>query len=282
MENNENWTTNPTIINHFYFWHTYMFVDESGNGSLKNMKAAFTTSNFDSDSLRNEIYLLNGVIMSGMEYTKVNSRFLKLKKNITKDGNFDYTETHKNYGIRPINLHNREIEGKNPPFNELSNEFYTTLTNIIETSHFTQITSGLNYSRFIQNKNNFEETMNPLLLCLTELIIKYAEYLNEKGLKGAIVFETDNEKIDKLKLQFIINLKKYGNISKTSEYFKNIVGVYFRPKWIVTKKGTFATCAGLELADLTISPMRKNFSLEFIAIERSLYGYPFKAINIIK
>lgn len=284
MNNNDDWTTNPTIINHFNFRHTYMFVDESGNGSLKDMKKAFLTTEFDLANLRNEIYMLNGVIMNGIEYTKLNSRFSSLKKDITFDGKFDYSGIHKNYGIRPINLHNRELEGKIPPFNELDNDFYTKLNDSIEISSFTQITSGLNYMGFINNKT-FDESMNPLLLCLNELIIKYALYLNEKGIKGAVVFESDNEKVDKLKLQFILQLKENGTISKSNTFFKNIVGVYFRPKWLETKKVKLVTCAGLELADLTISPMRKIFSLEFLIIERHLYDYPFygsKAINTIR
>ena len=54
---------------------------------------------------------------------------------------------------------------------------------------------------------------------------------------------------------------------------------------VETKKVKLVTCAGLELADLTISPMRKIFSLEFLIIERHLYDYPFygsKAINTIR
>lgn len=281
MSKTVNWTTKPTIINKFLKDYTYMFIDESGNGSINNMRDSFKNNNSDPNSLRNEIYLLNGVIINGAEYTKLNRKFLNVKKGITLNGNFDYTRTHKNYGIRPINLHNREIEGKEPPFNNLNSAFYTKLNNSIENSCFTQITSGLNYMNYINNKT-FGENMNPLLLCLNELIVKYAEYLNEKGIKGAIVFESDNKKIDKLKLQYILKLKEKGNENKKSIYFKNIVAVYFRPKCILTKKGNFVTCAGLELADLTISPVRKCFSLEFIAIEKHLYGYPIKAINVIK
>lgn len=50
--------------------------------------------------------------------------------------------------------------------------------------------------------------------------------------------------------------------------------VYFRKKWTEEKPNIYFTTAGLELADLTISPLRRIMHPEFLLIQKKLYNYP--------
>ena len=106
------------------------------------------------------------------------------------------------------------------------------------------------------------------------LIINYADYLNNNNKKGIIIFEEETEKHDKLKLNYILKILRYGNKSYNKEFFSRITAVYFRKKWTEEKKGVYSTTPGLELADLTISPLRRLLHPEFLLIERKLYNYP--------
>ena len=87
-----------------------------------------------------------------------------------------------------------------------------------------------------------------------------------------------------MKLKYILKLINKGN-KTSSKYFKRIKAVYFRNKWTKNKKGQPITTAGMELADLTISPIRNILDPEYLVIERKLFESnkkrQSKGINII-
>lgn len=106
------------------------------------------------------------------------------------------------------------------------------------------------------------------------LLVNYADYLNTINKKGIIIFEEETELHDTLKLKYILKVLKYGNKTYNREFFSNITAVYFRKKWTEEATGNYVTTPGLELADLTISPLRRLLHPEYLMIERKLYNYP--------
>ena len=173
------------------------------------------------------------------------------------------------------------MTSKNPPFNNLSDLVYTELENIIKKTKYTQIASGLNYYCFTQNRKDTLD-LSPLLMCLGALIVNYASYLNSVNKSGIIIFEEETKVHDKMKLDYIVKILKHGTKNHNKDFFAKISAVYFRKKWTEEKPDEFVTTAGLELADLTLSPLRRIFHPEFILIQTKLYEYWYKYYHIKK
>lgn len=256
-----------------------MYVDESGEGNNKILKKSFEAKKEKIPySQRNDLYLLNGVVLSGFDSIILKNRLDKLKLSIADNGIFNYEKK----GERPIVLRNHEIVSKNPPFSNLKENQYEQINRIIKNTNYIQIAAGLNYYIYTQFNKDSESSSSPLLMTLGLLLINYADYLNSTNKKGIIIFEEETEKHDKLK--YILKILNYGNKTYNKEFFSKITAVYFRKKWTEEKKGEYQTTAGLELADLTISPLRRMLHPEFLLIERKLYNYPNyinKGFNII-
>lgn len=252
-----------------------LFVDESGEGNRKVLQRAFEYKvNKSEFSQRNDLYLLNGVAMNGKDYYYLQRRFSRLKKQITKNGMFDYEKK----GQRPIVFRNHNLASKTPPFDHLNAGFYEELNKTISFTNYKQIASGLNYYCFTQN-HEYDEKSSPLLMALGIVLVQYASYLNSINKKGIIIFEEETQKHDTLKLKYIKKVLHYGNKTNKAEFFKNIKAVYFRKKWTEEEQDVFVTTSGLELADLTLSPLRRIMNPEFLLIERKFYGYPYYVNN---
>ena len=268
------WRNTPKIINKLPTDkdHMIMYVDESGEGNKKVLKRSFEAKkNNDPYTQRNDLYILNGIVMSGYDSSILKSRMDKLKKSIIKNGEYDYP----NKGVRPIVLRNRDIGSKQPPYNNMTEKNYEGINKIIKTTPFVQIAAGLNYYSYTQFKTDNSETdSSPLLMSLGLLLVNYADYLNSINKKGIIIFEEETKIHDSLKLKYILKVLKYGNKTYNNEFFSNITAVYFRKKWTEESAGCFVTTSGLELADLTISPLRRMLHPEFLMIEKKLYNYP--------
>ena len=247
-----------------------MYVDESGEGNKKELKRAFDSKKKCEPYVqRNDLYILNGIILSGHQSNILTNGLNNLKKSIQSKGVFNYN----NKGVRPIVLRNHDMVSKNPPFNNLSDLVYTKLENVIKKTKYIQIAAGLNYYCFTQNRNATLD-LSPLLMCLGALIVNYASYLNSTNKSGIIIFEEETKVHDKMKLDYIVKILKHGTKNHNKDFFAKISAVYFRKKWTEEKPGEFATTAGLELADLTLSPLRRIFHPEFILIQNKLYNYP--------
>ncbi len=278
------WRTKPKIINKIPEDDTIiLFIDESGEGHKSQLNKAFKLKEEKAPfNERNDLYVLNGICMSGKEHVKLSKKLDKLKKSITPDGLFDYGSK----GIRPIILHNHEMANNMPPFTKVTPSFYEKLNNIIDKTRFVQITAGLNYYTYTLNKDNNFQT-SPLLMSLGIIIMNFAQYLNETNKKGIVIFEEETEIHDTMKLNYIVKLMNKGNKTCGKELFSNIKSVYFRKKWTEERKDketTYTTTAGLELADITLSPIRRVLHPEYLLIERKLFNYPNynrKGLNII-
>lgn len=274
MKTNNSWYKKPKVIKTIPLNKTILFIDESGVSSLKSFQNS-VASGSKGKSIRDDVFLLNGIIIDGVSHKILTSRFNKIKKKLYKNGEYDYPKK----GVRPINFHNVEIEGRKRPFDSVYDNFYSDLNTAIEKTNFIQISSGLNYYVY-----GLENKCDPLLIELGIIVTKFAEYLKKEKKEGIIVFESDNEDTDTKKLEYLKRLMKKGTRKNKPELYSNINAVYFRPKWLIDNE-TYKTCAGLELADLTISPVRRLYHPEFITIEKKLYGYPNygrNSINIIK
>lgn len=151
---------------------------------------------------------------------------------------------------------------------------YNKINDLIKNTRFVQIVAGINYYYYTQYNKEPELDSSPLLMSLGLLLINYAEYLNNINKNGIIIFEEETAKHDKMKLNYILKVLKCGNKTYNKEFFSKITAVYFRKKWTEEKENVFVTTAGLELADLTISPLRYLLSPEFLLIERKLFNYP--------
>lgn len=284
----ETWRNKPKIINKIPTDDTILlFIDESGEGhrSLLNKAYKLKEENASFDQ-RNDIYILNGICISGKEHLKLTKRFDKLKKEITKDGCYDYGKK----GIKPIVFHNREMANKLPPFTKTNTSFYEKLNSVIDKTKFIQISAGLNYYTYVLDKENDNESNHsPLLMSLGILVMNYAQYLKKVNKKGIIIFEEETENHDKMKLDYIKKLINRGNKTYNKDDFSNILSVYFRKKWTSNNNNNdeeeYVTTAGLELADITLSPIRRVLHPEYLLIERKLYNYPNynrKGLNIIR
>lgn len=278
------WRNSPKIINKIPYNSDkmIMYVDESGEGNKKVLKRSFDAKKHDEPyNQRNDLYILNGVVMSGKDSALLTKKFNKLKNSIVNGGIYNYPKK----GNRPILLRNNDLSSNKAPFNNMTEKNYESLNKIIKNSKYIQIAAGLNYYCYTLNKvENSETDSSPLLMSLGLLLINYADYLNSIDKKGIIIFEEETEKHDALKLNYILKVLKYGNKSYNKEFFSNITAVYFRKKWTEETPNNYFTTAGLELADLTISPLRRMLHPEFLMIERKLYNYPNynkKGFNII-
>ena len=159
-----NWKNVPKIINTIPNDKSklIMYVDESGEGNKKVLKRAFDSKNKCEPYVqRNDLYILNGIVLSGQQSTVLANRLNNLKNTIQPKGVFNYS----NKGVRPIVLRNHDMTSKNPPFNNLSDLVYTELENIIKKTKYTQIASGLNYYCFTQNRKDTLD-LSPLLIML--------------------------------------------------------------------------------------------------------------------
>lgn len=271
----DTWFTKPKIINYIPKNKIILFVDESGNNSKKAILNSITNS--DGKSIRDDVYLLNGIIMDGTEYPILTKRFNRIKRKLSTNGNFDYPGK----GLRPINLHNVEIDGHKKPFNVLYDGFHSELNDAISKTKFVQISAGINYFLYARNKTS---DINPLFISLGILLNKFATFLNTHNNEGIIVLETENITDDMTKLNYIKRVLKRGTKKHDASYYSKITAVYFRPKWAYISN-EWKTCAGLELADLNISGIRRLYHPEFIAIENKMLGYPNygrDSINIVK
>ena len=274
QQKRKTWRNAPKIINKLPIDKDkmIMFVDESGEGNKKVLKRSFEAKKSNEPyEQRNDLYILNGIVMSGFEADTLKKKMDKLKKTIINNGEFDYP----NKGVRPIVLRNRDIGSKKPPYDNMTEKQYEGINKLIKTSNYTQIAAGLNYYCYTQFKEeNPDVDSSPLLMSLGLLLVNYADYLNGINKKGIIVFEEETKVHDTMKLKYILRVLKNGNRSYNKDFFSNITAVYFRKKWTEESKDNYVTTSGLELADLTICPLRRLLHPEFLMIERKLYNYP--------
>lgn len=268
------WRDSPKIINNLPIDKDkmIMYVDESGEGNKKVLKRSFEAKkNNEPYQQRNDLYILNGVVLSGYDSIVLKGRMDKLKRSISPNGEYMYPRK----GIRPIVLRNSEIGSKTAPYNNMTEKNYEGINKLINTTNYVQIAAGLNYYCYTQFKTGSpDDDSSPLLMCLGLLLVNYADYLNTTNKKGIIVFEEETKSHDTLKLKYILKVLKYGNKTYNKEFFSNITAVYFRKKWTEESTGNYVTTSGLELADLTISPLRRMLHPEYLIIERKLYNYP--------
>lgn len=270
------WFNKPKIITYIPNDKYVLFIDESGTNSKKVFENSIKNDN-KGQNLRDDVYILNGIIMEGKEHSIITKRFNRIKKKITEDGTFDYIGK----GERPINFHNVEIDGHKRPFNNLYSDFNEDISNAISKTKFMQLSGGINYYIYCNKKHYFD--FDAMLMTLGIIVTNYANFLNNINREGIIIFETSTEIEDNKKLSYI-KIKRKGTKSNSNDFFSKITAVYFRPKW-ANIKGEWKACAGLELADLTLSPLRRFYHPEFINIESKLYEFPNygrNSINIIK
>lgn len=268
------WRDHPKIINKLPIDKDkmIMYVDESGEGNKKVLKRSFEAKkNHEPYQQRNDLYILNGVVLSGYDSLLLKNRMDKLKSTIVRNGEYNYPKK----GVRPIIFRNNDIGSRKAPYNNMTEKNYEGINKLIKTTNYIQISAGLNYYCYTQSKlENPDFDSSPLLMSLGLLLVNYAEYLNNVNKKGIIIFEEETELHDTLKLKYILKVLKNGNKTYNKDFFSNITAVYFRKKWTEESQGKFVTTAGLELADLTISPLRRLLHPEYLIIERKLYNYP--------
>ena len=138
------WRDNPKIINRIPTSKDtmIMYIDESGEGNKKVLKKAYEAKQSNSSyQERNDLYILNGIVLSGYNSKILKSKMDKLKLSIKDQGVFEYV----NKGVRPIVLRNHDITSKNPPFNNMNAKSYEKIDKLIKNTKFIQIASGLNY-----------------------------------------------------------------------------------------------------------------------------------------
>lgn len=193
------------------------YVDESGEGNRKVLKKSFEAKiNEEPYQQRNDLFILNGVVLSGDKSLILKNKMDKLKQKIAKDGVYDYLGK----GVRPIVLRNRDTVSNKAPFNNMNEKNYEQLNKKIKTTDYVQIAAGLNYYCYTQNKNeNPEIDSSPLLMSLGLLLVNYADYLNRINKKGIIIFEEETKKHDEMKLNYILKVLKNGNRTYNKDFF---------------------------------------------------------------
>ena len=117
------WRTNPKIINKVPYdeQKLIMYVDESGEGNKKVLKRSFEAKkNNEPYQQRNDLYILNGVVLSGHDSFLLKNRMEKFKRSIIKDGIYCYPGK----GTRPIVLRNSDINSHKAPFDHLNLQLF--------------------------------------------------------------------------------------------------------------------------------------------------------------
>ncbi len=235
-----------------------MYVDESGDGSLNPYK--------DESS---KYLCLTGVIINNDDYDTIENE-LKAIKFV----HFDIDPLTSNYP-----LHRKELTKKTHPFQNLVDDtnrmiFDNSLKSFLSDWNFTIIAVLINKEDL---ESIYSKPYNPYRYGFGLLMEKYSIFLKRTGEAGDIVAESIEAKPDeKLKNTYTFLYENDFDFFH-SEKFRKVLS----SKQLILKKKS-ECCAGLEIADLIATAMKKYIIQTAISNNKIRPSFDDEIIECIK
>jgi hypothetical protein len=229
----------------------YLFLDESGDHGLKNLKGG-----------SNDLFLLCGVLIEATKYQEFRERFNRIKMNF-----WDNTD---------IVFHSSDIRKWRKGFEKLYDqqiraEFYSQINETIRTSEFTVITAAIRKKEYVErwgvDANDVYEQSTSFI---AERTVFFLDDIKDCKKQVYVVAEMRGGKEDKLLRLHCQNIFNFGTGHVHPNRFQNYrFTIHFRQK----KQNV----NGLQLADLIAYPLRCHISepdkqnIAMSMINRKLY-----------
>lgn len=210
------------IVNYF------LFIDESGDHGLSNIDENFP------------VFVLSGILLSETDYSVLEKNMIQLKR--------------KFWGDKKVILHSRDIRKCEKEFvilfnNEIKKEFYTSLNNLIQSSNYEIISSGIDKIKYVKRYGRLAEDVYEIAL---SFIIERA------------IFSLDAKKQTKKKLNIIIEKRGRKEDQKLHAHFQKLCSRgtgYVEPRRLVKYainidfSAKSEDISGLQIADLIAYPI---------------------------
>lgn len=209
-----------------------LFIDESGDRNLKNLKG----QNYP-------ILVLAGVLITDSEYQKAVARFSELKM--------------KYFQSTDVVLHEYDIRKGRGPFKVLNNakikqEFMGEIGKIMEDLQFQVIAVIIDKKQLISNYSRIVRTVDPYLIAF-EFLLERAHYEKPRNLDLPVIVEARGKREDnELRVAFSKICESEFSFSTNIQRSK-LTGLHL----VLKSKRDKET--GLEMADLVARPIGTNY-----------------------
>ncbi len=260
---NSNWRNRPTTIDYLNTELDYIIsIDESGSANLRQVLKAKRNGTEAADSEKH--FTLTACAIAMTDFLRAQNRVMELKNKYWKDALFEYDGQRKR-----VCLHSRDIRHKKGAFDPRYIDYDAFVKDLSEMISVLPMTLYASHIDKVKHVNKYVHPSSPYDLCMTFVLERIIRDIPKRA-KCVIVLESRGTKEDKELLDFIKNLIDNGNQFYKPEVFKNIVGVYFNPKWC-QETDNQTSYWELEIADLCAYPIQKYF----------VYGTKDKAFNVL-
>lgn len=269
---NKNWRNGPTIIE---FWPPdidyVLAIDENGTPDLRFLRKCIK-NNITPE--RNHIqFTVSGACFSRDSYADFKYKIDEIKQYYWQpDGTANYKGERKKVCLHYSEIHNKEHPFNIPNYDEFLNKLH-------------QAIAGADCEIFSCSMNKYEHLIeygesawHPYYLSMGFILERYCHLLNQNEYKGIIIIESRQEKNDKRLLKHLINILENGHYPNPATHFRNIMGIYFNPKWRLSDNSQ-STYSILEYVDYIgriihdhVYYDSKDINLKFRMIESKLYN----------
>jgi hypothetical protein len=260
------WENKPSELFNRIDTNYYMFVDESGEHSIRNFNK------------ENPFFTVASVIIHKNEYSFIKNRVEKLKNKYWENGCFKK----KNKIITKVCFISRDIRRRQGAFSKhyltdiQYKDFIIDLTNLMESLPFIIVASVIDKENLVER---YKEPQEPYLLAMTFILERFVKFLIYKKAQATVIMESRGKKEDLLLHQLFLEIHNSGTDYVNSKRFRDSIigGYYFNKKWNTQLNNT-DTYIGLEIADLVAHPIghfvrTNDKSRPFSKIEHKLLGY---------
>lgn len=272
----EDWRDRPRLIEYWPDGVDYvMGMDESGTSDLVSISRMINSGREFEIDLSMKDFTLTGVILDTQRYELLKKKGNEVKFKFWENGVCDYKGTTKR-----VCFHSRDIRKRNHPFNKINaQEFLNSISEWI---------SGINakviscYVDKLAHYKKYSTPLHPYHIAAQFILERYCKGLNDGNKKGIVIIESRGAKEDKFVLDYLVKIINEGTNQNPAAHFKNIVGIYFNPKWWKqdNEQSSFII---LEYADLVCYPIHKQHRLlkneatvdpAYSIVEKKLFKYP--------
>lgn len=208
----------------------YFFIDESGDHGLSTIDCSFP------------VFVLCGILMSAENYDQLNENFIRIKDAFWKD--------------KKVIFHSRDIRKCEKEFkillnNDIKQQFYKELDNVISTLPYTVIASIIDKDQYVKKYGKLKDDVYEIALSfLVERAVFFLDDLKTKASPVYFILEERGKKEDLLLKKHFETLKNKGTYYVTPERLNSYdLKIEFRNK----KQNV----NGLQLSDLVAYPIAR-------------------------
>lgn len=266
------WRKRPALLVYWPSEAEYMIgLDENGSSDLVSISRAIQKNQQIDDSIKH--FTLTGVVFNRERYDILKERLNDIKYTYWEDGLTEYKGVKKR-----VCFHSREIRKGEYPFNQIDyQEFLEKLSSAINDIPTKIISCHINKEAHFRK---YKIPHHPYHVSIRYILERYCEGLNNSNKKGIVLLESRGPKEDRFVLKHILEILDHGTNQNPKEHFRNIIGVYFNPKWSAVDNDQKSYVI-LELADLISFPIyqycksnRVKRDRPFLVIEKKFYKFP--------